>query len=153
MDVHMMHEVAYTTWLHGRVHQIQTYLHMKLSTHIRNTVKLSIVCSDSWHHRDYSFTLSQEQDGLRCACKMNAWVPHSDTILNQLIVPANSWQSCHILLCNPLSNLLTRHRRQCGTQSSMGSIQQVCEVVILRDTVQRPPEALWCNRFFVLRLP
>ena len=41
------------------------------------------------------------------------WVLRSDTILNQHIVPANSWQSCHILLWNPLSILLTRHRRDC----------------------------------------
>ena len=33
---------------------------------IRNTAKLSIVCSDSWHHRDYSFTHSQGHDGLWC---------------------------------------------------------------------------------------
>ena len=41
------------------------------------------------------------------------WALRSDTILNQHIVPANSWQSCHILLWNPLSILLTRHRRDC----------------------------------------
>jgi hypothetical protein len=93
--------------------QIQTCLHMKLRAHIRNTVKLSIFFPDSWNHLNYSFTRSQTHDGLRCACNMNAWSPRSDTILNQLIVPPNSWQSCHILLGNPLSVLLTRHRGDC----------------------------------------
>ena len=98
-------------WTRRMLLQIQTCLHMKLRAHMTNTVKLSIVCSDSWHHRDYSFTHSQAHDGLWCACKMNVRTPRSDTILKQLIVSANSCQSCHILLCNPLSVLFTHHRR------------------------------------------
>ena len=46
-------------------------------------------------------------------CMRDEWALRSDTILNQHIVPANSWQSCHILLWNSLSILLTRHRRDC----------------------------------------
>ena len=98
-------------WTLRMLLQIHTFLHMKLRAHMTNTAELSIVCSDSWHHRDYSFTRSQAHDGLWCACKMNVWTPRSDTILKQLIVPANSWQSCHILLCHPLSVLSTHHRR------------------------------------------
>ena len=98
-------------WTRRMLLQIHTFLHMKFRAHMTNTAELSIVCSDSWYHRDYSFTRSQEHDGLWCACKMNVWTPRSDTILKQLIVPANSWQSCHILLCHPLSVLSTHHRR------------------------------------------
>ena len=66
-------------WTRRMLLQIQTCIHMKLRAHMTNTAKLSIVCSDSWHHRDYSFTRSQAHDGLWCACKMNVWTPRSDT--------------------------------------------------------------------------
>ncbi len=127
MDVYILHSLSKTAtrssaacycrschsdiWTRRMLLQIQTCLHMKLCGHMTNTVKLSIVFSDSWHHRDYSFTRSQAHDGLWCTCKMNVWTPRSDTILKQLIVTANSWQSCHILLYNPLSLLFTHHRR------------------------------------------